>query len=73
MANLTANSFEQLRERINTAQSGDIITINTQRLALAGELPVINKDLTIRSVGDATISGSNAYRVFQVAGGNVVF
>jgi hypothetical protein len=73
MANLTANSFEQLRERINTAQSGDIITINTQLLALAGDLPVINQDLTIRSVGDATISGSNLYRVFQVAGGNVVF
>jgi hypothetical protein len=73
MANLTASSFQELSNLINTAQSGDIITINSNLLTLAGELPVINKDLTIRSAGNVTLSGSNAYRVFQVAGGNVIF
>lgn len=73
MANLTASSFQELFDLITRAESGDIITINNSSLALTGELPVINKDLTIRSAGNVTLNGGNAYRVFQVAGGNVIF
>jgi hypothetical protein len=74
MAINTATSFEDLDRFIRNAQDGDTIIVNnTNGLVLERELSPITKNITIRSVGNTTISGSNAYRVFRVTSGNVVF
>lgn len=74
MAIFPVDSFLKLRDAINNAQSGDTINITVDLITLEAALPAITKDLTFTSVGrNATISGSDDFRVFQVTAGNVTF
>lgn len=63
-------SYQELYEAIEQANATDgdaVIQINGN-ISLEGALPIITS--TIEFVGDATISGSDLYRVFYVDAGN---
>jgi hypothetical protein len=71
-----SNSLGSLRAAINQAnlnKERDIIDLSPIKgvITLTNPLPPLKTDLTILGDGDDTISGNNAFRVFEVENGSI--